>query len=1191
MKQHKPIKHNIAYYPPSSDTLFIANICKKSQSPTLVIANDGFAANRIYDELKLFAPELKVGIFADTEILPYERISPQKAIIASRIRTLWQIGLKQLDILIVQISALQVRLCPPEYCNQRVFILNVGDNLSIEDLRARLINSDYTNVAQVLESGEFSVRGGIIDIMPMGSTKLVRIDLFGSEIDTLQLIDSKTREIIESINSFELIPAREFPSDRGSLKQFSTKFNSKFPKNQNIYIGSLPAGSEFYAPLFFDNTANLFDYLDNTWQVIFYQNTLQHLQQNYQEINRRYELLQYQYPCLKPIEVFIPSEDIFYRINQLNSYKISEDGECANSVQLLPDISVTHDTPISDTRNNDTTNTQNTFNPFNKFADFLDNFNGNVILVVESTGRLEIIRQTLISYNITPQIIQNLAQVEHLLLQNTNNHAPVVSNRSSNKNLFITKDILYHGFIYNNYAFITEDNLYYKHTDGNLIKSRVPIRRKKGQVSAPQANPDSIIRDLAEIKVGDLVVHLNHGVGKYVGLTTQTIAHIEYEMLELEYKNEAKLFIPINNLHLISRYSQLENANATISQLGGNQWNKTKERTEKRINDLAASLLELYATRKIHQGHKFALPDEYNDFAEGFGYEPTIDQQTSFNAIIEDMQDKTPMDRLICGDVGFGKTEVAIRAAFICAMNGRQVAFLAPTTLLTEQHFQNFSNRFAGYPIKIAEISRFKTKKEIAQTLESVKSGDIDILIGTHRLIQDDVQFARLGLVIIDEEHRFGVKQKEKLKQLRANVDFLAMTATPIPRSLSMALDGLRDFSIIATPPQKRLAVNTIICSDDSEIIREAILRETRRGGQVFFLYNDVATINNMRDNLISLIPELQIAVAHGQMNETVLEQTIHDFIRQRHNLLLCSTIIETGIDIANANTIIIYRADKFGLSQLHQLRGRVGRSHHQAYCYLIIPANITRDAQLRLDAIERTTELGSGFNLAMHDLEIRGAGEILGDSQSGNIKEVGVSLYTEMLNLAVKKLKREFKQGQKDQKEEGVELQPCEVNLNTTSIISPDYLNNVHERLIYYKRFAKANTIEEVDSVYQDIIDNYGMPNDVLKHLVDSHYIRVKASRLGIKKLDANDKNITLTFIDKPPLNPIKITLTMQKLRTCRFDVKHRLIWMVPSSTNGVASEANRTNLTGNITVLTDRVKLITQLLDELSQAVTDNN
>ncbi|MFN8770334.1 MAG: transcription-repair coupling factor [Neisseriaceae bacterium] len=1092
-------KHKLLRHLPSSDSLLIAKISETTSCPLLIITNDAYNANRIFDELEFFASNKKFAIFPDTEILPYERTTPQSGIIADRLKCLWQVSIKQLDIVIIQASTLQTRICPINYLHSRLLSLKISDKLSISELRIKLVSGDYVMVDRVYEAGEFAIRGGIIDIIPMGHHNLIRIELFDDEIESLKIIDPKTNQLIKNINEIDIIPTHEYPIDQDGIKVFINKFKDKFPKPSNkdfikeIENGRFPAGSEFYLPLFFDKTATFLDYLDNKWQIINYSNTISQLNHNWQEINRRFNLFNYQYPCLDPVEIFIATNNIIEQLKNFTNYEIAESGTLDNNIKLIPDILV-------DNRKT---------NPFSKLQEFIQNFKGDIYLTVDSIGRLEVLQQTLNNFNI-----------------NNNNHP----------NFKIIQTFLYNGFICNNTAFITEHELYKKEERF----SSDYIRRHRNVTNYSQFDSNALIKDLAEIQVGDFVVHINHGIGKYLGLTTHNIGDISYDMLELEYQDEAKLFIPVQNLHLISRYTSINENNIEATKLGSNGWDKIKAKVEKRINDTAAELLELYAKRELECGHKFTLPQEYDEFSEQFGYEPTVDQEISFKAIIQDMINQKPMDRLICGDVGFGKTEVAMRAAFICAMNGKQVALLTPTTLLTEQHYQNFINRFANFPLKIAEISRFKTKSEITNTLQLVKSGNIDILIGTHRLISSDVEFKNLGLIIIDEEHRFGVKQKERLKQLRVNVDTLAMTATPIPRTLSMALEGIRDFSIIATAPQRRLAVNTIICNEDKELIREAILREIRRGGQIFFLYNDVATISNMYDKLINLMPELNISIAHGQMNEHHLEQTIKDFIRQKYNILLCSTIIETGIDIANANTIFIYRADKLGLAQLHQLRGRVGRSHHQAYCYMIVPENITKDAKRRLEAISMTSELGSGFHLALHDLEIRGAGEILGDKQSGDIKEVGLSLYTDMLKKAIRKLKNNLKPDDFDTQ---IEL-ASEVNINITTILPHDYCNSVHERLIYYKRLAKARTVEDIDAIYQDIINTHGIAPLDVKNLINSHYLRVKTLKFGISKLDISEKSISITFLDPPKLDPIKMVELIQELKTCKIVGNNKLIW-----------------------------------------------
>lgn len=1110
----------------SVDSFYISHLAQNQK--LLIITNDSINTKRIQDEIAFFGPDLKCAIFPDNEILPYERTTAQKDIIANRLKTLWQMHENLLDIVIISSTTLMQRLCPKEYLYQRQFSLKVGASINLQRLKEQLVSSDYTLTTHIYEAGEFAVRGGIIDIMPMGTKQIVRIELFDNEIESLSLLEPQSSEIIAKINAFELIPAREYPTDELSLKQFAVRFANEFNQPKFHYIlkeinhGILPAGSEFYLPLFFENSATICDYLDNSWQVVYQHNLIDIMLNHWHEINRRYELFSSQYPCLKPSLLFTPGDQIIAEIK--NKYKrhiigMPNANLAGYNFLPLPDISV---------------NTKE-LNPTSKLEKFYQSFQGQIVLTTDSIGRTEILRQTLTNYNLKCDIVDHLTQV----------------NSGVDSVIKIIKANLYNGFIYNNLAFITEQDLYKLGSD-NIIRRR---RNLKTQI-----DNDLIVRDLAELQIGDYVVHVNHGIGLYKGLTTQVIADIQYDMLELEYQDESKLFIPVYNLHLISRYSQIENKPVPLNRLGSSAWNKIKTKAEKHIDDVAAKLLEIYAKREMERGNKFKLPEEYTVFAQSFGYEATDDQEKAFEAIIEDMTKQKPMDRLICGDVGFGKTEVAMRAAFICAMNGFQVAILTPTTLLTEQHFQNFINRFNGFPLKISEISRFKTKTEISQTLDMVANGQVDILIGTHRLIQDDVKFKNLGLVIIDEEHRFGVKQKEALKKMRYNTDFLTMTATPIPRTLSMALDGLRDFSIIATPPKRRLAVNTLIINDDSQIIREAILRELRRGGQVFFLYNDVANIESMYRRLNELMPELSIAVAHGQMNETSLELTIRDFILQKYNLLLCSTIIENGIDISNANTIIIYRADKLGLAQLHQLRGRVGRSHHQAYCYMVTPENVTPDAARRLEAITTTSELGGGFNLAMHDLEIRGAGEILGDKQSGDIKQVGLSLYTDMLKRAISKLKREQKHEVAAQEIE------CEVNLNVSAIIEPKFCPDIHERLIYYKRLSKATTIDEVDNVYQDIMDRFGLAPDSTRNLIGMHYLRIKAIQCGIQKIDAGNQQINLYFIYKPKIEPEQLISLMQKLKTVKFDNKNKLSWSIKSET------------------VEDKIKNINFVLDSLS-------
>lgn len=1102
-------KNKLAKFPLGGDALFISNLQLKLKAPLLYIANDAYELQRLKAELQLFAPQLKIAIFPAYEVLPYERQSPYSELIAERLRSLWQIQHNQVDILLIQATTTQSLLPPPEFFHQRVLLLEVGNKLDIERLRNQLVAAGYEYVNQVYEAGEFAIRGSIIDILPMGSKQAVRIDLFDDEIESLHWLDSKSQTVTASIKQVELLPSREYPTDTAGIKYFVEAFKHYFPKYAESELSKdatkniLPAGVEFYLPLFFKTCNTIFDYLSTKWQIIYRADLLAQLNLNWQEIHKRYQFYNYQYPCLEPSDLFLTSDKVMASCKNHTVWELSLDGEYYPNFTALPDVA-------TDPRGE---------NPFLKLSTLAKK--QQIVLCTDSLGRMEILRQTLHNHGIDGVAINDIAELKK---------QPIVLWQSN----------LYQGFAFGKTLFVTEAELY---PHGRLRKRK---QRKKSQATE-QANSDLMVRDLAEIKAGDLVVHINHGIGQYNGLTTQQIGDLEYEMIEVIYQNNAKLFIPVHNLHLISRYSQLEGAKVELTKLGSKQWDKIKANAEQKANDIAAELLELYAKREIQQGNSIPLPIEYNDFAASFGYEPTVDQQNSFDEIIKDLALIRPMDRLVCGDVGFGKTEVAMRAAFIAAMNGYQVAILAPTTLLTEQLYQNLVNRFAGFPVSIGEISRFKTRKEINQTLTLLADGKLDIVVGTHRLIQDDVKFAKLGLVIIDEEHRFGVKQKERFKQLRHNVDVLTMTATPIPRTLSMALEGLRDFSIIATAPSRRLSVNTLVVQDDESVIQEAILREIRRGGQIFFLYNDVASIQQMYDKLLDLLPELRIAIAHGQMPEQQLEQTIKDFIHQRYNLLLCSTIIETGIDIPNANTILIYRADKFGLAQLHQLRGRVGRSHHQAYCYLIVPEKVTRDAEKRLDAIVNTSELGAGFNLAMHDLEIRGAGEILGDSQAGDIKDVGLSLYTNMLKKAIRKLKNS------DLLDDNKDFY-CEINLNANTILPVDYCENIHERLIYYKRLANAETLEQLELIYQEIIDDYGLPPDPVRNLINMHQLRLAALPFGIQKIDVNTASINLVFIDKPPVEPLKIIMLMQQLKTCKYDGKNKIIWQVRS--DNVASK-----------------------------------
>ncbi len=1184
-------KHKIARLLNSADIILISKILHDSNinniitnanyqvnsldgvNPILVITNNVLDANRLYLELTTFINEDYIAIFPNNEKLPYENITPQHYITANRLRVLWQISTKQLAVVIIDAASLQERLPPVSYLYERMLILQTTQKLNIMELQRQLIVGNYSYVEQILESGEFTIRGSIIDIIPMGHHELIRIELFDDEIESLKIIDQVTKKTIEVIDKIELIPVKEYPLD--GLDFFKTKFNDYFAKDDtyNNYLNSvknlswqhLKAGTESYLPLFFENTYTIFDYLTNNWQIIYHDNLLELLNNNWQDISRRYALCKQQYPCLKPNDLFITTDNIFIKINAFNAYNIASNGDLNSNIQHLPDISID----------------QKAKQPLYRLHEFSKKYQNNwIILFVDNIGRVEIIKQMLLKEGVAVNHIIDYTQI-------------LETAKLGVINLVCAN--LHNGFILHDYIFITETELNKNMPliNNNLnsinylasVRQRRKLELRKERNVTKNFDHNAVLNNVADIKIGDLIVHINHGIARYMGLEIQNICDVEYDVLVLQYQNDAKIFVPINNLHLISKYSAIDNINNEhlVHHLGTNNWRKIIDKTKKNIDDIAAHLLELYAARNINSGIKFNLIEEYKTFASDFGFEPTIDQVNCFNDVLTDMQSDKPMERLICGDVGFGKTEVAIRAAFVCAMNGYQVVVLCPTTLLVEQHYQNFINRFAKFPITIAEISRFKTKKEIQDSLILIKNGQIDIIIGTHRLIQNDVQFAKLGLILIDEEHRFGVAQKEKLKKLCSNVDTLSMTATPVPRSLSMALDGIRDLSIIATPPQKRLPINTIICIEDFEIIKEAILRELRRGGQVFFLYNDVATIGSMYHKLNNLNLNINIAVAHGQMQEHELEMTVRDFIWQKYQLLLCSTIIETGIDIANANTIIIYRADKLGLAQLHQLRGRVGRSHHQAYCYLIIPDKINDNAQKRLEAIEINTALGSGFNLAMHDLEIRGAGEILGKKQSGNIEGVGLPLYAQMLQQAIKQIKTQnnkllkenanhntnmnmMDHNSTDNKNYHTDTASCEIDLDITMIIPSDYCTQIDLRLMYYKQLQQATNNETIDGIYQELINLFGMPPVVTQNLINSYYLKIKACSIGISKLNINHKNIKIIFHNPDNIDVNHIITVMQKLKTCRLTKNNELIY-------DKISENDQARFTNANTILDDLI------------------
>ncbi len=1093
----------------SSDALVLARLAQQSKPITIITAS-ALDAQRLQEEIPFFAPELSTHLLPDWETLPYDTFSPHQDLVSERLATLYQVLNGHCDVLIVPVTTALCRLLPCNYLAAHTFFLKKGETLNQQDFRSQMTLAGYQHVNQVLSPGEYSIRGGLIDLFPMGTSLPYRIDLLDDEIDTMRTFDVDTQRSIFPVNEIRLLPAREFPLDDAGRSCFRSNFRERFegdPSKSRIYSdvskGIAPAGIEYYLPLFFEQTATLFDYLPATTVCCLHHDVQSIIDDFWRDTKSRYNLLRADKvrPPIPPDELFLSSDVFFGKLKPYARIALKDENKdlaVEPIINKLPSIQVN----------------RHAENPVEKFAEFIASFtpsNGRLLLLAESIGRRELIAEYLNQYNLYPENCDNYAQF-----------------LDSDQSFMLGVAPLHNGFISvaEHIAFVTETELYAAHMHG-----------KGARESRKTTSTDAILRDLSEIKAGDPVVHELHGIGRYHGLISMDLggggdSSQLSEFLTLEYAGGDKLYVPVSQLQLIGRYSGASPETAPLHKLGSGRWDKARRKAMQQVRDTAAELLNLYAQRAARKGHVFGLQQhDYNAFAEGFGFEETPDQAAAITAVIKDLTSSKPMDRLICGDVGFGKTEVALRAAFIAAADGKQVAVLVPTTLLAEQHFQNFSDRFGliaeQWPVKIAELSRFRSAKEQTKALAGLTSGEIDIVIGTHKLIQKSVKFKNLGLVIIDEEHRFGVRQKEQLKKLRSEVDVLTLTATPIPRTLAMSLEGLRDFSIIATAPQRRLAIKTFVSGFSEGTIREACLRELKRGGQIYFLHNEVNTINHMYEKLTKLLPEARIHIAHGQMRERELEHVMRDFYQQRFNILLCTTIIETGIDIASANTIIINQANKFGLAQLHQLRGRVGRSHHQAYAYLLTPEEsaIGTQAKKRLEAIQSMEELGAGFYLAMHDLEIRGAGAVLSDSQSGEMQEIGFSLYNNMLDAAIKSLK----EGREPDMQQPLGI-TTEINLHSPALLPESYCRDVHERLVIYKRLASCTDNDQLNELHRELIDRFGLLPDQSKTLLDSHYLRIAAQPLGITRIDASDDNLQIQFIPDPPIDSANIIKLIQQ-------------------------------------------------------------
>lgn len=1096
----------------SSMSLVIARAAEMLQQPLLVITPDNLTTARLEEELSFFST-IETLVFPDWETLPYDTFSPHQDLISQRLLVLSRLPALSQGIVLIAVQTLMQKIAPRNYIEASSFALHKGEKINLPEMRRTFERCGYHCVAQVLSPGEFAVRGSLLDVFPMGSDLPYRIDLFDDEVDSIRTFDPENQRSLEKIDEIALLPAREFPLNEQSISLFRQSWRNHFPGNplrsptyQNVSDGNSTPGIEYYLPLFFEQAATVFDYLPADCTIIRYGDVTSPADRFWEEIRDRYEQRRYDQsrPLLPPTEIFIPSSDLFAKTNQFKQIHCQQDltadkaGSFNFATQIPPNCLVDHKAD----------------DPLSAIKSFLAQTPNRVLFCAESAGRREALLELFKTGNIYPHIVTSWSE----FLQETT--TPCLTIAPLEHGLALSEPAI---------TLLAETQLF----GAQVLQQR---RRKQRFVES-----DIIVRNLAELQIGAPVVHIDHGVGRYQGLQTLQVNNYEAEYLTLEYEGGDKLYVPVASLHYISRYSGTDVENAPLNRLGTDQWLKARQKATEQIRDVAAELLDIYALRAARPGYQYPTPDEqYRAFAAAFPFEETPDQAQAISQVITDMTSGKPMDRLICGDVGFGKTEVAMRAAFVAVQDGKQVAILVPTTLLAQQHYQNFIDRFADWPIRIEMLSRFRNAAEQATILSQLKEGKTDIIIGTHKLLQPDVDFHALGLVIIDEEHRFGVRQKERLKTLRSEVDVLTLTATPIPRTLNMALADIRDLSLIATPPARRLAIKTFIHPRNDIIIREAILREIMRGGQVYFLHNAVETIQRIAEDLKELVPEARIAIAHGQMRERELEQVMSDFYHHRFNVLVCTTIIETGIDIPAANTIIIDRADKFGLAQLHQLRGRVGRSHHQAYAYLLTPIHqaITADAEKRLEAITALEELGSGFTLATHDLEIRGAGELLGEEQSGNIQAVGFSLYMELLDRAVHALK----EGKEPDLEKPLQV-GAEIDLQIPALIPNTYVPDVHSRLVLYKRIANAQDEKELDELQVEFIDRFGLLPEATKNLFRITALKLRAKPLGIRKIDANSVGNRIEFIPNPPINPMRIIqLIQQEADKYKLDGPNRL-------------------------------------------------
>ena len=1097
-----------------ADLLAAISVAQQLEQLCVVVTNQPATSDRWHDGVAFFATDSSVPNlrFPDWETLPYDAFSPHQDIISERLSTLQNLRTAKRGVLTVPVSTLMQRVPPVSYLDGACFELACGARFDVANQRLALESAGYQCVETVTERGQYAVRGALMDIYPMGAPLPVRIDLFDDEIDTLRTFDPDSQRTVERIERLDLLPAKEFPFDDAAVARFREQWHDLFQVDvrqcsvyQDVSSYIAPNGIEYYLPLFFDELATLFDYLPDDAIFLTEAGMAAAAQTFESDIKARHESLRHdvERPVLAPAQLYLGCDELNERLGIRKRIVLGGEHpkhQCEFASQPLPDLRVDAKAET----------------PAHLLQQFVAEHHKPVLFIAESAGRREVLDELLRKHQIEAQHIDSYSEhgAEHGA-EHRAGHGHSICIGPIQEGLELPDSVVI--------------------CEADVLGTRPSSKRRDS--SKRVIDPEQIVRNLTELNMGAPVVHVEHGVGRYLGLQTLTIDGSAEEFLTLGYAANAKLYVPVTSLHLIGRYAGADEASAPLHRLGSDQWERAKKKAAEKVIDVAAELLDIYARRAARKSHQLsASAEDYQNFADEFGFDVTPDQGIAIEETLRDMAAEQAMDRLVCGDVGFGKTEVAMRAAFTAVQSAKQVILLVPTTLLAQQHFESFRDRFANWPISIDVVSRQRSQQETDDISARCRSGNIDILIGTHKLINPEFKYKDLGLVIIDEEHRFGVRQKERLRAMRAEVDVLTLTATPIPRTLNMSLSGLRDLSIIATPPAKRLSIKTFVQPRRDHNIKEAISRELMRGGQVFYLHNEVRTIEQAASAVEELVPEARVGVAHGQMRKNEMEQVMGEFYHRRLNVLVCTTIIETGIDIPNANTIVIERADKFGLAQLHQLRGRVGRSHRQAYAYLLTPdqKSMTADAVKRLEAIEAAGELGVGFTLATQDMEIRGTGELLGDDQSGQIESIGFSLYLEMLNRAVEALRA----GKIPDRDTPLEPVNQEVNLHVPALIPEDYLPDVQSRLILYKRIAGASTEVELDDLRAEIIDRFGLLPDSVKNLFAITQLKLAAQHLGILKIDLGETKGKLEFSKTTRVEPMAVVqLVQQRSSTYRLD------------------------------------------------------